>query len=96
MYAGGDEEACASWHATSEMLADKTELKQYARHLGGVNLGYLDGHASWNNSQALIAKYGDLTDRQGGWSPEMGVSSRPDVWGVNFDPGCGFGDINLY
>ena len=30
--------------------------KPYSRHLGGVNLGYLDGHASWIHSEALIQK----------------------------------------
>ena len=30
--------------------------KPYSRHLGGVNLGYLDGHAGWINSEALIVK----------------------------------------
>jgi len=29
-------------------------LKPYTRHLGGVNIGYLDGHASWINSRTLI------------------------------------------
>jgi len=28
---------------------------QAARHLGGVNLGFMDGHAAWINSQALLA-----------------------------------------
>jgi len=33
--------------------------KPYARHLGGVNLGFLDGHASWTNSDLLIAQVAD-------------------------------------
>jgi prepilin-type N-terminal cleavage/methylation domain-containing protein/prepilin-type processing-associated H-X9-DG protein len=33
--------------------------KPYARHLGGVNLGFLDGHASWINSEALITRVRD-------------------------------------
>ncbi|UCC68599.1 MAG: prepilin-type N-terminal cleavage/methylation domain-containing protein [Armatimonadota bacterium] len=30
--------------------------KPYSRHLGGVDLGYLDGHAGWIHSEALIVK----------------------------------------
>jgi prepilin-type processing-associated H-X9-DG protein len=33
--------------------------KPYARHLGGVNLGFLDGHASWWNSEGLITAVRD-------------------------------------
>jgi prepilin-type N-terminal cleavage/methylation domain-containing protein/prepilin-type processing-associated H-X9-DG protein len=29
--------------------------KPYARHLGGVNIGYLDGHAAWINSERWLA-----------------------------------------
>jgi prepilin-type N-terminal cleavage/methylation domain-containing protein/prepilin-type processing-associated H-X9-DG protein len=36
--------------------------KPYARHLGGVNCGFLDGHAQWLHSERLIAMYreGDI------------------------------------
>ncbi len=30
--------------------------KRYTRHLGGVNLGFLDGHATWINSEAMLVK----------------------------------------
>jgi len=40
-------------------LLDPNLRKPYARHLGGVNLGHLDGHAAWINSEALIARYAD-------------------------------------
>jgi prepilin-type N-terminal cleavage/methylation domain-containing protein/prepilin-type processing-associated H-X9-DG protein len=95
IYCVGDEEGCASWHATPEMLEDKTLLKPYTRHLGGVNLGYLDGHASWINSQALIAKHADLTNNMGGWSPEMGVSTFMPVGNAVPDD-CGFMGQTLY
>ena len=36
------------------MLANPDLRKQYARHLGGVNLGYLDGHARWINSELVV------------------------------------------
>ncbi len=38
-------------------LANPELRKPYTRHLGGVNLGFLDGHAQWMNSEALISKY---------------------------------------
>jgi len=34
-------------------------VKQFARHLGGVNIGFLDGHAQWINSRRLIERGGD-------------------------------------
>ena len=37
-------------------LFDRGKLKPYARHLGGVNLGFLDGHVSWWLSEAIMAK----------------------------------------
>jgi prepilin-type N-terminal cleavage/methylation domain-containing protein/prepilin-type processing-associated H-X9-DG protein len=70
---GVDPEFCTWWHATAEMLTDRTLLKQYTRHLGGVNLGYLDGHAAWTNSQALVNKHAEDTDNLAGYSELMGV-----------------------
>ena len=37
-------------------LANPELRKPYTRHLGGVNLGYLDGHAAWINAEAGINK----------------------------------------
>ena len=34
-------------------------VKRFARHLGGTNVGFLDGHAQWMNSQTLIQRAGD-------------------------------------
>jgi len=33
---------------------DPEVRKRYSRHLGGVNLGFLDGHAQWMASEAVI------------------------------------------
>jgi prepilin-type N-terminal cleavage/methylation domain-containing protein/prepilin-type processing-associated H-X9-DG protein len=33
---------------------DPSFRKQYARHLGGVNLGFWDGHAKWFSSEAVL------------------------------------------
>ena len=38
---------------------DRELLKPYTRHLGGSNIGFLDGHASWINSQMLLNKVRD-------------------------------------
>jgi prepilin-type N-terminal cleavage/methylation domain-containing protein len=45
--------------AGGAFLTDKQLAKPYARHFGGVNLGFLDGHASWWNSERLIAEFAD-------------------------------------
>ncbi len=50
--------------------------KPYTRHLGGVNVGFLDGHAGWINSQMLLQKLVD-GDLGGAFS-----------WGPTSD--CGF------
>jgi prepilin-type processing-associated H-X9-DG protein len=34
---------------------DMNARKASTRHLGGVNLGFLDGHATWINSERLMA-----------------------------------------
>lgn len=59
-------------------LASVELRKPYARHLGGSNLGFLDGHASWIASERILnmKKENELA----------GV----DAWGPTSD--CGFGD----
>ncbi len=46
-------DGCWEMHANYSMYRDNT-LKQYARHLGGTNIGWADGHATWMHSQALL------------------------------------------
>jgi prepilin-type processing-associated H-X9-DG protein len=54
---GGD---CGLYNtAPANFIVSPNFRKQYARHLGGVNIGFLDGHASWINSERLITKVGD-------------------------------------
>ncbi|MCJ7822981.1 MAG: prepilin-type N-terminal cleavage/methylation domain-containing protein [Armatimonadetes bacterium] len=38
-------------------LDDPSVRKQYARHLGGVNIGFADGHAAWFASERLVSEY---------------------------------------
>ena len=55
-------------------LRDPNLRKPYARHLGGVNLGFLDGHASWINSEGLLAKFADGEfDGVSTWGPTAGA-----------------------
>jgi prepilin-type N-terminal cleavage/methylation domain-containing protein/prepilin-type processing-associated H-X9-DG protein len=51
-------------------LKDPNLRKPYARHLGGSNLGFLDGHAAWISAEAFISKVaeGDLQG-VGDWGP---------------------------
>ena len=47
--------------------------RSYTRHLGGVNLGYLDGHASWINSERLVAEFAETMNPGTQYSDEMGI-----------------------
>jgi len=67
----------------NSFLKDRTLLKPYTRHLGGSNLGYLDGHASWINSQKLISLMGENGDGYMGlWA--WGPTSFTDTCGASF------------
>ncbi len=82
-------EDCAEWvepgcdplFAYPEMITDPSLRKPFARHLGGVNLGFLDGHAAWWNSERLLAKISE-----GKGEDMMGLSyaqwSGPASWCV--------------
>ncbi len=54
--AGAGRDQCWRRFATNDgsLLRDPGLHTRYARHLGGINLGYLDGHASWIASQKLL------------------------------------------
>jgi prepilin-type N-terminal cleavage/methylation domain-containing protein/prepilin-type processing-associated H-X9-DG protein len=70
-------------------FADPESMKRLTRHLGGVNVGWLDGHASWQDSRRLLARFSDgelegvmhwcpssprdFTENCG-WPPPAGVS----------------------
>jgi prepilin-type N-terminal cleavage/methylation domain-containing protein/prepilin-type processing-associated H-X9-DG protein len=53
---------CRLMHASYQWLADPDRRNMSTRHLGGSNIGFLDGHASWMKAEAIIAAYdqGDL------------------------------------
>jgi prepilin-type N-terminal cleavage/methylation domain-containing protein/prepilin-type processing-associated H-X9-DG protein len=47
---------CTPQWAYPAMITDVSLRRPFSRHLGGVNLGFLDGHAAWWNSETLLAK----------------------------------------
>ena len=78
-----DDSCCGDWGYNvapfnGAFLKNPELRKPYARHLGGVNLGYLDGHASWISSQMLLNKIGE-EELEGIY-----------FWGPTAD--CGFAD----
>ncbi len=72
---GGEEPSCVYLHAPNDgaFITDPQLRKPYSRHLGGVNAGFLDGHAGWMLSEVLIKKYaeGELTGLSP-WGPGSG------------------------
>jgi prepilin-type N-terminal cleavage/methylation domain-containing protein/prepilin-type processing-associated H-X9-DG protein len=63
---------CPQLHAPADgaYLADPELRKPFSRHLGGVNGGYLDGHARWMPSQSLVNAYRDHEiDGLDNWGP---------------------------
>ena len=62
------EPGCTPNSAYPAMITSPNLRTPYARHLGGVNLGFLDGHASWWNSERLLAKI-----REGKGADNMGL-----------------------
>ncbi len=59
--------------------------KPYSRHLAGVNLGFLDGHASWWNSERLLTAFrdGDIKGYSS-WGP-LTTCGWPQDWVGNPD-----------
>jgi len=47
--------------------------KPYTRHLGGINSGYLDGHASWMLSDLWVSKWhdGEILGFRESWGPDV-------------------------
>ena len=54
---------CFGLHAQYDWASDPDMQRASARHLGGDNLGFLDGHAAWLPAQRILSmgKEGDLT-----------------------------------
>jgi prepilin-type N-terminal cleavage/methylation domain-containing protein/prepilin-type processing-associated H-X9-DG protein len=79
------------WHTSSAMLRDQNLLKKGSRHLGGTNVGFADGHASWVQSERLLDKWADEAKSKGGWPSAMGL----DAWGPYSWYDCGSGPFSV-
>jgi prepilin-type processing-associated H-X9-DG protein len=80
---------CVEYHASPDWAADPARKKMSTRHLGGVNVGFLDGHASWINSTALLNRYlEDDIDGVGtqciGFTREMASAYCGFDWGADY------------
>lgn len=65
--------------AIPAMLTDVNLRRAHARHFGGVNIGFLDGHAQWFDSEEVIR----LSPTQG--NPEGGKLQGYGPWGPTKD-----------
>jgi prepilin-type N-terminal cleavage/methylation domain-containing protein/prepilin-type processing-associated H-X9-DG protein len=68
-------------------------VRPYSRHLGGVNLGFLDGHAAWWSSQRLIAEYADRA--KAGETTPFGLDSTTFPTSVVCGPATG-SDVYIF
>ena len=76
---------CMNAHAVNAWYSsdgyDVKLRKASTRHLGGVNIGWADGHASWVDSQRLVAMSDDGDLEQIGWvCPD---STSPEGYAAN-------------
>ena len=65
--------------AIAAMKRNPELRRPYARHLGGVNLGFLDGHAQWFDSEQVIALSPSWGD------PQRGKLRGYEPWGPTYD-----------
>jgi len=77
--------------ATAAMRADVELRRSRARHFGGVNIGFLDGHAKWFDSEEVIAQ------SPSAGNPKRGRLRGYTPWGPTKDsPSSGQGILPLY
>jgi len=77
-----------TWHTSSTMLRDKTLLSKGARHLGGSNIGFADGHAAWMNADRFLDNWAEEA-RPG--LDAMGL----EAWGPMSWYDCGDGPFSV-
>jgi prepilin-type N-terminal cleavage/methylation domain-containing protein/prepilin-type processing-associated H-X9-DG protein len=80
--------------ASSNLNWNDSEVrKQYARprHMGGVNIGFADGHAKWFSSESILANAPDDPSRQHTMSAEQWAArqARQGLW-EGLQGLCGF------
>jgi prepilin-type N-terminal cleavage/methylation domain-containing protein/prepilin-type processing-associated H-X9-DG protein len=67
---------CVAIHANVGWSQDPNRQKASARHLGGSNLGFIDGHAAWLPSQKIVNMgfTGDLDGLSTDWCPAASLA----------------------
>jgi len=65
---------CWAAHGSYEWVGDPDARRGSARHLGGNNLGFLDGHASWLPAQRILSMIGE-EELDGAWPWCAGFSA---------------------
>jgi prepilin-type processing-associated H-X9-DG protein len=71
------DEECFELHAHYAWASDPDAMRASARHLGGTNIGWADGHASWVAAQRLCA----MTDER----DIEGVGLICGLWGTSVE-----------
>jgi prepilin-type N-terminal cleavage/methylation domain-containing protein/prepilin-type processing-associated H-X9-DG protein len=64
--------------ANGSVLGDPNVKKQYTRHLGGSNIGFMDGHAKWYTAEGFIAAFAEAA-KKGDGRQGMGMW----MWGAS-------------
>ncbi len=107
-----DWEAC-SWTVdcgtVAEMKEDREMFKRFTRHLGGSNLGFLDGHAAWMLAMVILSEspryacgcyggglvYRDLEGLEP-WGPTSAAGSPANAVAEGTEPSANCGVVPLY
>ena len=55
--------------------SDPTFRAKYSRHLGGANIGFLDGHAAWWQSERIVAAWRDAV-KTGNGDIDFGMNQK--------------------
>jgi prepilin-type N-terminal cleavage/methylation domain-containing protein/prepilin-type processing-associated H-X9-DG protein len=87
---------CWSQHANLDWIRSPSAMRASTRHLGGSNLGFMDGHAKWYNAQAICAGYseGQIQGVEGycpggskqGYEANCGTPPAGMIWLYDKDP----------
>jgi len=71
--------------ASADLNYSDTEVRKkygHARHLGGSNVGFADGHAQWYNSEDILNNYGPDQGESGGGAWRYECYSVPPTAGA--------------